>query len=750
MKSWISVLLATFLALQGLSQTRISGTVLDVRRQPLPGASVQLKDSYDGATADSLGRFAFVTTDTGRQVLQVSAIGYRLIELEIFVTGTEINQQLVLKQEVTEMNAVVITAGAFEASDRKRAAAVLSSIDIVTTASANADVTGALKTLPGAQQVGESEGLFVRGGTAGETRTFIDGTLVNNFFFSSVPGIAQRGRFSPFLFKGTVFSTGGYSALYGQALSAALILETIDLPEQSSASLNASVIGIGGGFQQLSRNKKASWGIDANYTNLDLAFALIPQQQQFSRSPQANSIDANFRIKTSAQGMLKYYGTFNNNRIAFMQPSLDSLGYFDRFSLRTNNMYHNLSWKESLGRRWKLQAGVSYTYNADTINFGMQDAAKQDVLLQGLEFKEAALQASGNYLNGKLVFEKRFRGLNILRFGSEVNRSDDRSGFTIYNGTRFMTRIPETITAVFAEQDLYLTNHLAAKLGVRGEYSQLLARTNVAPRISLAYKLGSQSQASLAYGEFYQNPELRQLPMLAPLQFQRATHYIAQYQKTTRLTTLRIEAFHKQYHNLIKTGDVNGRQLAANNDGFGEASGIELFWRDKQHIKNLDYWISYSFLDTRRDFLNFPGLMTPNFAARHTASVVAKKFVTDWKMNLNFSYNYASGRPYYNILIDGANNKPFLNDAGRTPDFHNASFAINYLPHIGKKDARMFAVYVLSVSNVMNFRQVFGYTYSANGQRRQALEPPARMFVFIGAFISFGVDRTEDAINNNL
>lgn len=106
----------------------------------------------------------------------------------------------------------MITAGTFEASDR-RAAAVLTSLDVVTTASANGDVTGALKTRPGAQQVGESEGLFVRGGTAAETTIFIDGTLVTRFFFQSGPNIAGYGRFNPFLFKGTVFSTGGYSAL---------------------------------------------------------------------------------------------------------------------------------------------------------------------------------------------------------------------------------------------------------------------------------------------------------------------------------------------------------------------------------------------------------------------------------------------------------------------------------------------------------------------------------------------------------
>src|SRR5215210_3307923 len=154
-----------------------------------------------------------------------------------------------MKEEFDEMKAVVITAGTFEASDRKRAAAILTSLDVVTTASANGDITGALKTLPGAQQVGESEGLYVRGGTAAETKTFIDGTLVNNFFYSSVPNIAQFSRFSPFIFKGTVFSTGGYSALYGQALSSALILESIDLPERSAANLFVSPIVVGGGYQ---------------------------------------------------------------------------------------------------------------------------------------------------------------------------------------------------------------------------------------------------------------------------------------------------------------------------------------------------------------------------------------------------------------------------------------------------------------------------------------------------------------------
>src|SRR5690606_15603436 len=122
--------------------------------------------------------------------------------------------------------------------------------------------------------------------------------LVNNFFFSSVPDIAQRGRFSPFIFKGTIFSSGGYSALYGQALSSALILESVDLPEQSSASLGISPILINGGLQQLSKKKNASWGFGYSYTNLAAYLAVVKQRPDFFRKPAFHNGEANFRIKT--------------------------------------------------------------------------------------------------------------------------------------------------------------------------------------------------------------------------------------------------------------------------------------------------------------------------------------------------------------------------------------------------------------------------------------------------------------------
>lgn len=736
-----------------MAQTVITGKVMDSRNKILPGISITLKDTYDGATSDSSGNYNFTTTETGNKLLQVSATGYKPFEQSVNLNGSPLTVNISIKELITELNAVVITAGSFEASDQKKST-VLNPIDVVTTASANGDITGAIKTLPGTQQVGESEGLFVRGGSAAETKIFIDGTLVNNFFYSSTPGIASRGRFNPFLFKGTVFTSGGYSALYGQALSSALILESIDLPERSSASFGASFLFGNVGFQSLAKNKKSSFGINYNYTNLNIAFKLIKQVQEYFTIPEYHEGDINFRIKTSKTGMIKYFGYLNTGKVGLRSEDIDSAGMKSAYALTNVNFYHNLSWKERISGTWKFNTGLSFSTNKDDIlsEFQDQNNIKQSFTQPSFyAFKNFALTSKGKYINARMVLEHRLFGLNTLRFGGELLHSDESSAYTLYDGNRFTENVTENLAAGFAETDLYVTKKLGLKAGVRTEHSALLSKWNVAPRFSLAYKLTGTSQASLAYGVFYQNPERRYLPTASNLVFSKAAHYILQYQKIDKLTSFRTEIFYKKYDDLIKTGtDSTGRLLATDNRGYAYAKGIEFFWRDKKTIKNFDYWISYSYLDTRRDYLNFPYAIQPNFAANHTASLVLKKFVQKWKTQFNMSYTYASGRPYYRIAYDETSAKFDLTDYGKTKDYNSMSISVNYLPNLGKQNAKAFSVWVLGINNVLGAENVYGYNYSFNGLRKTEIVPPSKRFFFIAYFLSLGVDRTEDAINNNL
>ncbi|HEX2682881.1 MAG TPA: TonB-dependent receptor, partial [Ferruginibacter sp.] len=467
-------LLFLLLGVSANAQVKIAGVITDGKGKPVSGVSIAIRDSYDGATTDSLGGFSFSTTEKGKKLLEASIIGYKNFEQELDIQGSPITLNITMKELVTELKAVVLSAGSFVASDKNKGA-VLSALDIVTTPSANADVTSAFKTLPGTQQVGESEGLFVRGGSATESKIYMDGNLVNNFFYSSTPGIATRGRFNPFLFKGTVFSSGGYSALYGQALSSALILESKDLPERTEADLAISVVGLGGGIQHLSKDKKSSWGISYNYTNLVLGFAINKQKNDFFQLPVAHQGDANFRIRTKRGGMIKYYGYISTNKTGFRSPDIDSSVLKNAFGIENLNTYQHVNWKENFNGGWKLTTGLSYSTNKDDINNELQNAADQNTVITNpsfYAFKNFKLYNKAQYAQVRFVLDKKLNGLNVIRFGSDYFYSKERSTYTLYNGTQFTETVTDNLESVFAEADLFITNDLAAKIGSRLEHSQ--------------------------------------------------------------------------------------------------------------------------------------------------------------------------------------------------------------------------------------------------------------------------------------
>ena len=735
----IYFLLLVLLTNIAYSQIRITGKVVDNKNHPLSGASISLKNSYDGGTTDSTGKFSFKTTEKNEQTLLVTSIGFNDHEEKITIGKEAVNVSVSLREKLDELKAVMVTAGTFEAGDKKRAATVLNTMDVLTTGGANADISATVKTLPGAQQIGESEGLFVRGGAGYETKQFIDGTLVNNPYYSSVPDIAQRGRFSPFLFRGTVFSTGGYSALYGQALSSALILESIDLPDQSAANASISPIILGGGIQKLAKDKKSSWGFNYGYTNLLVYFNIVKQKVDYFQMPEFHTAEANWRIKTKRGGFVKYYTTFQSNRLGLRRSDIDSLNVKDAFGIKNKNWYNNLSYRENLGKGWKMNTGLSYSTNIDDLTNQLQDQSNHPKTFANaywMNDKNFILHNRQDLSQIRSVLEKRLRGISTVRFGAEYMYSYTKTQYNTYN-----TLLKDHYVAAFAETDIYLTNNIAAKIGGRFEHSSIIDKNNIAPRFSLAYKTGKDAQMSAAYGIFYQKPENTQLISTTNLGYTKAIHYIINYQKTKTLTTFRIEAFYKKYLDLVKTAPN------VNNGGNGFAKGIELFWRDKKTIKNLDYWISYSYLDTKRDYLNYPQQLQPGFAANHTASVVTKRWINKISTGFNFTYSYATGRPYYNFQPDAnGTGKYVINDRGETKDFHTLGFSLNHVRKIGKA----FAVLVASATNILNYDQVYGYNYSYSGQYKEAIRPPAKQFYFLGLFLSWGIDRTQDAINGNL
>ncbi|MDB5120735.1 MAG: outer rane receptor protein [Sphingobacteriales bacterium] len=355
-----SILLSFLFILSTLAfgQTKISGTIKASNGELIKGANIVIKNTYDGTSSDSVGHFFFVTSEKGSQLIQYSFLGFNSDSLAVNLNGTPLTIELVLKEKLNELNTVVISAGSFEASDSKKGV-ILNSLNIATTAGAEADVFAALQTLPGTQSASGENGLFVRGGSASETKTFFDGMYVKNPLGTQLPDLASRARFSPFMFKGTTFSAGGYSAQYGQALSSALILESKDLPEKTTTGVN--IMTVGAGLDHTEKFKNSALTLSGSYINLKPAFLIFKQRADYDKEPEQYGGSLHYKLKTSATGIFKLYGEMSNSKVGLFTDNLNNPVQDNYFSNHNNNIYLNSTFQDFLNDKWKIQGGASYS-----------------------------------------------------------------------------------------------------------------------------------------------------------------------------------------------------------------------------------------------------------------------------------------------------------------------------------------------------------------------------------------------------
>ncbi|WP_047790143.1 TonB-dependent receptor [Tenacibaculum mesophilum] len=701
-----------------IAQTTIKGKVTDTKGNLIEGANVYLEETYDGTSSDEKGNFSFTTSEEGEQTLTVSFISF-----ETYIKTAEVstfkNLKIILREDVNTLDAVTINAGTFEAGDNAKVTA-LKPLDVVTTASALGDFVGALQTLPGTSSVSEDGRLFVRGGEAEETQIFIDGVRVFTPYSPSARNIPTRGRFSPFLFKGITFSTGGYSAEYGQALSSVLLLNTNDEAVKEKTDISLMTVGLGVGNTQIFG--KSSLSVNASYINLAPYQKLFPDRNTWNKPVQSLNGEAVYRFRFKNESLLKLYGASSYTDFDMIQEDINYEDRF-RFGLKNRNLYFNGSYKQHLTNNWTVTGGASFTNDNSKINI--------------LDDKVVDNENSAHV---KAMLKKRFSNRFKLNFGAEYFITDFSEDYSSETNGNTTYGFDNNIFGSFIEADIFFSKKLATKVGVRMENSELLDEFTISPRASIAYKPGENAQFSFAYGRFYQNPKNEYLKFNTQFKAENTSHFIANYQYVKNKQILRIEGYYKKYQDLVKY-DTDRALPYSNfsNLGEGYSKGIDIFWRDNKNVKNTDYWVSYSFLDTERDYKNYPVKATPNFASKHNLSVVAKHWIADWKSQVGMSYNFASGRSYTN-----PNKSGFLNQ--KTKNYNSVSLNWAYL--ISQQKILYF-----SVNNVLGTQNVFGYNYKntpnpAGTFNRQAIIPSADSFFFVGFFWTISDNKKDNQLNN--
>jgi len=490
------------------SQTIIAGRVLDEKNDPIPGANIFIQNTVDGCTSDSTGLFKITTTETGILSIVATDIGFEQTALALFITRDTVGVVIKMRSAFHRLDEVTVSAGSFAVSDSKKT--ILKPMDIMTTAGANADVVKAIETLPGTQQAGTNTGLFVRGGDATEASIILDGMVVQNAFFSSLPGVSQSSRFSPFQFKGISFSSGGYSARYGQALSSVLELNTQDLPDKNKISVGANMAGVLVSGTKLW--KKSSLEFSAVYNNLSPFYGLANSNVKFYQPPYGGSLSAKYVIVPGKNEIIKATVSNSIYNAGLKTPDPFIAGDTINFDIKNNTFYSNASWQKQYVNGWLLYSAASYSYNNDNIQW--HDSALGNIPLTNKDY-HAQLRLEGKkYL---------ISNLNILS-GMEVQHYGYTSHFDTLNGS-----FVETVAAVYTEMNLSLFRWLALRTGLRYEHSGLLGQSVLAPRVSLAIKTGKYSQVAVASGSFWQDPQNIYLLSGYKPAMQEAVHYITNF-----------------------------------------------------------------------------------------------------------------------------------------------------------------------------------------------------------------------------
>ena len=578
-----------------------------------------------------------------------------------------------------------------------------------TTASALGDMVGAIQTLPGVATVGEDGRLFVRGGNGNELRMYVNGQPVGSPYNASVPNVPTRGRFSPALFSGFNFSSGAYSAEWGEALSGVLALETKNLTDAPMRT-DLSLMSVGASASHQQPLGKGGVVVQADYLNLTPYMVLVPQQFTFHKAPRALGGAINWQ-QPIGTGNLSLFVDGRNSSTKLTQPDITQAGGQSTVALQNSNFVGQLGWKQALGN-----------WGAVTTTF----SASQD----DTQLKPNGIEINTNYrlLHLKTKLESDLSQNLSLTTGLESERIDIDKQLLLAEKVEQNFKLGWYRPAAFTQLDWQVNKRLAARAGTRLQHSTRNNRTLLMPRLALAYDLQNTQTLSLAAGTYSQEADTEWLIEQEELTEARSTMAVASYQYQPEGRLLRAEVYYKQYEQLPLTF---GNELPEA-EGNGWASGAEVFWRDRKSIRGGDYWIGYSYVDSRRQYADFSEMARPTYAVQHNLNMVYKHFVKKLRSQVGGSFSLASGRPY-----EDPNTEGFMNETA--PVQQNLSLNWAFL---WKENLILYA----AATNVLGGGKAFTYKFSPEPNlqgiyERQAIGSDGRQFFFVGLFFTLSHEK---------
>jgi hypothetical protein len=698
------------------ARTTVRGVVRSVAG-PVVGANVFVLETLDGVLADSSGAFVIQATAPLPLTLHVKQIGFLPFERVLRDTSHIV---VMLERAAPVLAPITVQAGAYTAGEER--GATLTPLEVVTTPGTAADVNRAIQLLPGVQAVDDGTALFVRGGDFTETKAFLNEAPLLNPVQLLTPSGTFVGTVDPFQLDGIFFSSGGFGARYGDALSGVIGLRTRGAAAQSGATLGAGLAALSAGAS-LRLSPAFSVRLAGNRFDLDPFLRVNSSSRTYTPPPHGRDVSASAIWTYRPGAEIKLFGIDQTNVLGV---DLDEPSFSGTFDVDVASRLLVATWRDVLGPIAPL-VSISETRLTRDEGYGAFDL---DANQKQRQFHvQVSWQASGNLLVRA--------GGELDRLASDLAGSLPKAAYDQGPGSRttvFALDQTSQRKGAFVELD-WRAGDVRLTPGIRTDHSNLTDRTTIDPRVSVAWRLASLMTLTGALGIYHQVPDPLHFADsiggagLAPM---RARQAVVGMQMGEGSIIFRVEAYHKRYDDLA----LQTRDFDVVAGGRGTSRGIDIFYKGRLPIGGIDVRSISSYLVARRTDPETGAIVRAPFDVSATHTFIAERGFANG-VRLGMSYRTATGKPFTPIV--GATYDParaiYVPTYGapmsdRFPSLRRFDISASRFMPI---TANINSVIYVSVSNLFDRANVQSWQYSRDYSERVGLRSIFNRSVYFGA-----------------
>ena len=526
------------------------------------------------------------------------------------------------------------------------------------------DAIRLVNQFPGSASVGVSSRPNIRGGNEDETLISFDGmTLYEPFHFNSFNHLFSS--FDNRIIDSIDFQSGGYTAKYGDRLSATMLIT----PRDNSELIGTRELGLGLynlSYLQVGGNKKQNWMINARRSTVEL---LTAKAENDLGKPSFADIFARYNLEINDQHQLSLNVFWFGDDIELRKPSSNEIveSIYGNTYIWAKSEY---DWSDSLYVESII--GFSAIKNdrkgsiskPDFVNGNLNDDRefrvynlKQDYeyarssnLLLGFGWDYRYLIAQYQF-NSSLNIDPLFSKISNYNRPQVANRKLDESGhqYSIYTNIKWL-----------------ITNKLSSEFGFRFDgqhYESAFTSEQINPRLSVLYKINTDSELRFSWGEYSQAEGIYELKindgLTAFQKPQKISHLIIGWtQSLSKNMSLRIEAYRKTgrdnnpyYQNLTNPlsllPELQPDRFLVIPDRL-ESDGIEFSLSGQYDI--FSYWTNYSYASTT-DKINQKKVKR-NWDQNHGGNIGISAEIKQWQVSLSGSFH--KGWPTTPLVLENA------------------------------------------------------------------------------------------------